>query len=234
MPMLATFPITKTSASRLTPELRDNAPFGAVFSDHMLVADFANGKWGEPRIIPYGAQSLAAAPVVAHYGQGIFEGFKAFPRPNGGAVVFRPRGQSRAHEQDLPAHGDAGDAGLDFHRRHARARAARSRLDSREGQQRPLRPPGDVRHRRVSSACARRRRSASSSRPVRARRISRARWICSRKKPTCARSPAAPARPSAAATTPAACSRRSRRRRRGSTTCCGSTASSGSTSRKPG
>ena len=87
--MLATIPITKTSTSRLTPGLRDNAAFGAVFSDHMLVADYADGKWGEPRIIPYGTQPIAAAPAVAHYGQGIFEGFKAFPRPNGGAVVFR-------------------------------------------------------------------------------------------------------------------------------------------------
>ena len=88
--MLATsIPVTKTSASRLTPELRDNAAFGAVFSDHMLVADYAGGKWGEPRIIPYGPQPMAAAPAVAHYGQGIFEGFKAFPRPNGGAVMFR-------------------------------------------------------------------------------------------------------------------------------------------------
>ena len=88
--MLATsIPVTKTTASRLTPELRDNAAFGAVFSDHMLVADYAAGTWGEPRIIPYGSQMLAAAPAVAHYGQGIFEGFKAFPRPNGGAVMFR-------------------------------------------------------------------------------------------------------------------------------------------------
>jgi branched-chain amino acid aminotransferase len=87
--MFATIPVTKTTSSRLTPELRDNAAFGAVFSDHMLVADFVGGKWGEPRIIPYGSQSIAAAPAVAHYGQGIFEGFKAFPRANGGAVVFR-------------------------------------------------------------------------------------------------------------------------------------------------
>ena len=36
--MLATIPISKTSASRMTPELRDTAAFGAVFSDHMLVA----------------------------------------------------------------------------------------------------------------------------------------------------------------------------------------------------
>ena len=88
--MLATIPVTKTTQSRMTAELRDNAAFGAVFSDHMLIADWTAGKWGEPRIVPYGAQPLPAAPSVAHYGQGIFEGFKAFPRPNGGAVLFRP------------------------------------------------------------------------------------------------------------------------------------------------
>ena len=89
--MLATIPVTRTSSSRMKPELRDNAPFGAVFSDHMLMADWTSGKWGDPTIVPYGAQSMAAAPAVAHYGQGIFEGFKAFPRPRGGAVVFRPQ-----------------------------------------------------------------------------------------------------------------------------------------------
>ena len=89
--MLATtIPITRTTHSRLTPELRDNAPFGAVFSDHMLVAEWHNGSWSEPHIVPYGTLALPAAPAVAHYGQGIFEGFKAFPRPNGGAVLFRP------------------------------------------------------------------------------------------------------------------------------------------------
>ena len=87
--MLATISVTRTVASRLTADLRDHAPFGAVFSDHMLVADYADGKWGDPAIVPYGPQMMAAAPAVAHYGQGIFEGFKAFSRPNGGAVVFR-------------------------------------------------------------------------------------------------------------------------------------------------
>ena len=88
--MLATIPVTKTPLSRMTPEVRDNAAFGAVFSDHMLMVDWTNGAWGEPRIVPYGPQPLPAAPSVAHYGQGIFEGFKAFPRPGGGAVLFRP------------------------------------------------------------------------------------------------------------------------------------------------
>ena len=120
--MLATIPITKTSASRMTPELRDNAAFGAVFSDHMLVADFAGGKWSEPRIIPHGAQPLAAAPACAHYGQGIFEGFKAFSAAQWRRGGVPSRRQSRAHGEDLPAHGDAGSAGVDLHRRHARAR----------------------------------------------------------------------------------------------------------------
>ena len=38
--MLAIIPVTKTTASRLTPEIRDKSAFGAVFSDHMLVADY--------------------------------------------------------------------------------------------------------------------------------------------------------------------------------------------------
>ena len=51
--MLATsIPVTKTSASRLTPELRDNAAFGAVFSDHMLVADFAGGNGQSRALFP--------------------------------------------------------------------------------------------------------------------------------------------------------------------------------------
>ena len=92
--MLATIPVTKTTKSRMTPELRDNAAFGAVFSDHMLVADWHNGKWGEPKIVPYGPQTLPAAPSVAHYGQGIFEGFKAFPRANGGAAFLFQLGEA--------------------------------------------------------------------------------------------------------------------------------------------
>jgi branched-chain amino acid aminotransferase len=86
----ATIPVTRTTTPRFSAELRDAAAFGAVFSDHILVADYADGTWGEPAIVPYGAMLLPPAPAVAHYGQGIFEGFKAFPRADGGAVLFRP------------------------------------------------------------------------------------------------------------------------------------------------
>lgn len=86
----ASIPVTRTTTPRFSEQLRDSAAFGAVFSDHVLVVDYADGKWGDPVIVPYGPLPLPAAPSVAHYGQGIFEGFKAFPRPNDGAVLFRP------------------------------------------------------------------------------------------------------------------------------------------------
>jgi branched-chain amino acid aminotransferase len=84
------FPITRTTTSRFSEQLRDTAAFGAVFSDHVLVADYAEGAWGDPVIVPYGPMPIAPAPVVAHYGQGIFEGFKAYPRGGNGAALFRP------------------------------------------------------------------------------------------------------------------------------------------------
>ncbi|MCC7034511.1 MAG: branched-chain amino acid aminotransferase [Acidobacteria bacterium] len=86
----ASVPVTRTTTPRFSEALRDSAAFGAVFSDHVLVAEYKDGTWGEPSIVPYGAMPLPPAPIVAHYGQGIFEGFKAFPRPDGGAVLFRP------------------------------------------------------------------------------------------------------------------------------------------------
>jgi len=87
---VASIPVTRTAAPRFSEQLRDSAAFGAVFSDHVLVADYAAGKWGDPAIVPYGPMMLPPAPAVAHYGQGIFEGFKAFPRPDGAAALFRP------------------------------------------------------------------------------------------------------------------------------------------------
>jgi branched-chain amino acid aminotransferase len=83
-------PVTRTTSPRFSEQLRDSAAFGAVFSDHVLVADYADGRWGDPAIVPYGPMALPPAPSVAHYGQGIFEGFKAFPMPDGRAAMFRP------------------------------------------------------------------------------------------------------------------------------------------------
>ncbi|MDH7515597.1 MAG: branched-chain amino acid aminotransferase [Bacteroidota bacterium] len=83
-------PITKTQVSRLDSVDWNNLGFGVVFSDHMFVADYKNGGWGDFRIIPYGPVPMEPALCTLHYGQSIFEGLKAFRAKNGGVNIFRP------------------------------------------------------------------------------------------------------------------------------------------------
>ena len=90
--MLATqtIQIQKTNNSRLPQVDFDNLDFGSIFSDHMLVIDYANGEWQTPTIVPYGDFSLSPANPALHYGQAIFEGLKAYKNEQGKISVFRP------------------------------------------------------------------------------------------------------------------------------------------------
>lgn len=65
--------------------------FGKVFTDHMFVMEFdrENG-WHDARIVPYGNISISPASTVLHYGAEIFEGMKAYRRPDGEIQLFRP------------------------------------------------------------------------------------------------------------------------------------------------
>ncbi len=83
--------ITRVSQSRLTEALRENSEFGCTFSDHMLVADLEAGSWKHPQIVPFGPISFSPALTPFHYGQAIFEGFKAHRIPNDRVALFRPR-----------------------------------------------------------------------------------------------------------------------------------------------
>lgn len=82
--------VTKTPASRLKTVDFDNLPFGKIFADHMLVMDYADGKWEEPQIVPFGNIEIHPATSALHYGQSIFEGLKAQRTEKGEVVVFRP------------------------------------------------------------------------------------------------------------------------------------------------
>jgi branched-chain amino acid aminotransferase len=64
--------------------------FGTAFTPHMLVQRYEKNSWGKSEIIPYGSFSLPPAAVVFHYGQEIFEGFKAYKQPDGSVSLFRP------------------------------------------------------------------------------------------------------------------------------------------------
>jgi len=82
--------VVKTENSRLERTSMENLSFGKMFTDHMLVADYANGKWEKVQILPYGPITLDPAATVFHYGQEIFEGIKAFHNNDGNDYVFRP------------------------------------------------------------------------------------------------------------------------------------------------
>lgn len=65
--------------------------FGRVFSDHMFQMDWRAGQgWQDPRIVPYHDLQLDPAAMVLHYGQGIFEGMKAYRWRDGTIRLFRP------------------------------------------------------------------------------------------------------------------------------------------------
>jgi len=65
------------------------AQFGTVFCDHMSIARFENGSWGEATIQPLAPLSMHPASHVFHYASTCFEGFKAYRWPDGKARIFR-------------------------------------------------------------------------------------------------------------------------------------------------
>lgn len=82
--------IQRSSRSKVPDTDFDHLPFGSVYSDHMFLADYADGEWGNLRIRPFGRISVSPATPAIHYGQSIFEGLKAHHGPAGEALVFRP------------------------------------------------------------------------------------------------------------------------------------------------
>lgn len=90
--MISTIDITinKIQKSRVSEYDVNNVPFGKCFSDHMLVVEYADGKWGKPIISPYADVPLSYAMSALHYGQAIFEGMKAYKNDAGEVSLFRP------------------------------------------------------------------------------------------------------------------------------------------------
>jgi branched-chain amino acid aminotransferase len=85
----ASFPIERIAKSRISEVDFNNLGFGNYISDHMLVADYKNGVWGEAKIVPFGELLMTPAILSLHYGQAIFEGMKAFKMADGRVNIFR-------------------------------------------------------------------------------------------------------------------------------------------------
>jgi len=86
-------PIRVVQAATRKRKPKDNElGFGQHFTDHMFVMPFAVDKgWHDPRVQPYGALSLDPATAFLHYGQGLFEGLKAYSGQDGKIRLFRPQ-----------------------------------------------------------------------------------------------------------------------------------------------
>ena len=65
--------------------------FSAVFSDHMFVAEYGEGRWQQAGIRPYGPITIAPSISALHYGLSVFEGLKAHKAIDGVPLLFRPR-----------------------------------------------------------------------------------------------------------------------------------------------
>lgn len=82
--------ITAAQESKINTVDFDNLEFGEIFTDHMFVCDYADGKWKTPEILPYQPIQMDPSSSVFHYGQAVFEGMKAYKDDADGVWLFRP------------------------------------------------------------------------------------------------------------------------------------------------
>lgn len=87
--------ITKTTDPKEKPN-PDTLRFGDLFTDHMFIMDYKEGKgWYDPRIVPYAPIELDPAAAVFHYAQEMFEGLKTYRTKEGEVQLFRPEMNAR-------------------------------------------------------------------------------------------------------------------------------------------
>ena len=69
----------------------DSLSFSMTETDHMVIATCdAEGCWSDLRVRPFGDLSISPAAAVLNYGQGLFEGMKAYRTVRERIVTFRP------------------------------------------------------------------------------------------------------------------------------------------------
>ena len=83
--------ITRTTQPKAKPADESKLGFGKIFTDHMFLMNYSVEQgWHDPRVVPYGPIALDPSAMVFHYAQELFEGMKAYRRPDGSIQLFRP------------------------------------------------------------------------------------------------------------------------------------------------
>ena len=92
-----------TKADTLNPSREAillNPGFGKAFSDHMVTIRWSEAAgWHGAQLRPYAPIALDPATAVLHYGQAIFEGFKAYRHQDGSIFTFRPDANGRRFQR---------------------------------------------------------------------------------------------------------------------------------------
>ena len=82
--------VNRTNNSKIDSINWDDLPFGRIFSDHMFVMDYKDGKWENAEIKEFSDLKMSPATSILHYGQTFFEGMKATKTEDGEILLFRP------------------------------------------------------------------------------------------------------------------------------------------------
>lgn len=82
--------IEKVERSRIGEVDFDHLTFGQNFTDHMILCEYEDGKWGDLKLVPFGPLSFSPAMMAINYGQACFEGMKAYKDKDGEVFLFRP------------------------------------------------------------------------------------------------------------------------------------------------
>jgi branched-chain amino acid aminotransferase len=87
--------VERTRAPRPRPAA-GTLGFGQLFTDHMFVHDYREGRgWHAARIVPFAPLALDPAAAALHYGQAMFEGMKAYRGVDGKIRLYRPERHCR-------------------------------------------------------------------------------------------------------------------------------------------
>ncbi len=107
-PRIALQPAPTTYSAEERSGLLQNLGFGRIYTENMVRIRYdPEHGWHDGALVPYGPIELDPAASVLHYGQAIFEGFKAYRQKDGGISTFRPqanaqRFQSSAERLAMP------------------------------------------------------------------------------------------------------------------------------------
>jgi branched-chain amino acid aminotransferase len=83
--------ITPLNPAEMKEPPTDDFGFGNKFSNRMFTEKYTpDAGWHDAQIGPYAPFTLDPSTAVFHYAQEIFEGLKAYRRPDGGVNLFRP------------------------------------------------------------------------------------------------------------------------------------------------